>query len=340
MIFTVACFLSGLAVVLIGTVGGIELSHTEGLIICCLLTVTIGGIAMAWEAAYYIRPAEDVVKAAAKVMNRDFSVQIPASEHFIVIKEGQCLTECFNHMVKELAGLDKMQCDFINNVSHEFKTPLSAVAGMTEILIDDSLGDEERREYIDLVHKEALRLSRLSDNLLRLSRLDNQDLKIKCEPVDLDEQVRKCLIMLLEKYIDKGQELSIELPALTIESNPDMTWQIWLNLLDNAMKYSPMDTTIYVWGQISGDKAVVHIRDEGKGIPLEKQEHIFDRFYQCEESHKEQGSGLGLAIVQGMLHWLGGSIECRSTEGRGTEMIVTLPEKYGKVDVLDDQNKE
>ena len=323
----VACMVSSAAVWMMVNIAGISLSLPILLGICSLLTIVLGGAALVWETRYYLRPAEDVAKAAKKLAAGDLHVQIPPYDWRIGTKEGYLLMDSFNRMARELCSLDEMRKDFTSNVSHEFKTPISSIVGFTEILKDGGLSDEERQEYINLVHEEALRLSRLSENLLRLSRLDAQAIITRQEAFAADEQIRKCLILLTERFANKEQDLDIDLPSMEMYGDPDLTWQIWLNLIDNALKYSGKGKTLHVSGSVLGDVIRVNIRDEGIGISPEKQEHIFERFYQCEESHKGLGNGLGLPIVKRIVELLNGTIECRSKEGQGTEMLVTLPRR-------------
>lgn len=324
---SLACPLACAIVWALANVVGSSLSLTALLGICSLLTMFVSGFLLAWETRYYLRPAEEVAKAAAKIAAGDFQARIPPYSLRIMTVEGCSLMESFNRMAQELCSLDEMRKDFIGNVSHEFKTPLSSIVGFTEILKDGGLSEEERQEYTSLVHEEALRLSRLAEKLLRLSRLDSQSIVTKKEIFAADEQIRKCLILFTERLAEKEQTLDIDLPVMEMESDPDLTSQIWLNLIDNALKYSAKGKTLHVSGAALEHEIRVSIRDEGSGIAKEKQEHIFERFYQCEESHKEQGNGLGLSIVKRIVELLQGTIECHSEEGHGTEMIVTLPRK-------------
>ncbi|MCR4667349.1 MAG: HAMP domain-containing histidine kinase [Desulfovibrio sp.] len=321
-----SCLLSSLIVCTLGRVIGFGDSLALALVTCSALTLLLGGAALAWEAGLYIRPAKDVMVAAAKVASGDFRVRIPLPSWRIGLKEGYSLIENFNRMARELEGMERMQKDFIANVSHEFKTPLSSIIGFTEILMEGGADDGERQEYLALVHDEARRLSRLSESLLLLSRLDAQHI-VTSRPVVVDEQIRRCLILLTEKCSYKGLSLDIFLEPMTIESDADLLEHVWLNLIDNALKYSPCGKTLHISGRMLPDSVSVRIRDEGPGIPVEKQQHIWTRFYQCEESHKEQGHGLGLSIVQRVVDILGGRVECTSGTGRGTEMHVVLPKK-------------
>lgn len=325
-----SCLLSSLIVFLLDHFLGIAGDLSVALVLCSLLTMLLGGIALAWEAGRYIRPARDVMDASGKVAAGDFAVRIPLPDWSIGFAEGYSLIENFNRMTAELASMEHMRRDFTGNVSHEIKTPLSSIVGFTEILMEGGIEEREQKEYLALVHEEALRLSRLAENLLRLSRLDTQVIVARRDTVSVDEQIRQCAILLVQQKKEKNISFSVELPEMKIESDRDMTKEVWMNLIDNAIKYSDNGKTIHISGEVLKDHIRIHIRDEGIGIPAEKQAHIFDRFYQCEESHKAQGHGLGLSIVRRILELLAGTIECRSREGEGTEMIVTLPGSDGK----------
>ncbi|MBO5650865.1 MAG: HAMP domain-containing histidine kinase [Selenomonas sp.] len=319
------CGVSSLLVYLLDSLTGLQLELPVALIICSLLTIVSGALLLAWEAGYYIRPAQSVVEATGRIAKGDFAVRVPQPENLVSTEEGLLLIENFNRMAKELQSIDHMQKGFTGSVSHEFKTPLSSIVGFSEILLEGGLTEDERREYTGLVHEEALRLSRLAENLLRLSRLDAQAIVMRHEDIVVDEQIRQCVILLAERWEAKDISFSLDLPAMPIESDPDMTKQVWLNLIDNAVKYSEAGSTIQITGELAADSICVRIRDEGIGIPEDKQAHIFERFYQCDESHQEKGHGLGLSIVKRILELLGGQIACQSQLGKGTEMVVALP---------------
>ncbi len=321
------CLISCMAVILIDRIGGLSLGTASSLILCSVMTILLGSVLLAWEAGYYIRPAKIVVDAAGRIAKGDFSIRASLPELRVGISEGYVLVENFNYMAQELQCMDHMRKGFIGSVSHEFKTPLASMVGLTELLAEDDLTEEERKDYINLLHDEALRLSRLAENLLRLSRLDEQAIVTRKEIIIVDEQIRKCVILLADRWEAKDLNLSVELPDMEMEGDPDLTQQVWLNLIDNAIKYSGQGKNLVISGQASENCISVTIRDEGIGIPGEKQGHIFEPFYQCEESHKEQGHGLGLSIVKRIIELLNGAIECHSEVGTGTEMIVTLPKK-------------
>ena len=205
------------------------------------------------------------------------------------------------------------------------RAQVAAITGFSEILLDGGLEDQEQKEYLTYINQESLRLSRLCENMLRLSRLDHQIIVGKKQEVTVDEQLRHCIIMLGEKWSDKDINFELQLEKCSILSDPDLLFQIWTNLIDNAIKYSRQGNTVWITSKRYKDYLLVSIKDEGIGISAEKQCKIYDKFYQCEESHKKQGSGLRLSIVKRIVELLNASISCESEEGMGTTMTVMLP---------------
>ena len=297
------------------------------LMVCCL-SILIGGIMMWFGSIHLTKPLKEVSDAAKRVSQGDFTVHI----HRKVENRGKYefsneideLAENFNTMAAELNGMDYMRKDFMSNVSHELKTPIAAITGFTEILMEGGLAPKEQQEYLELVNKESLRLSRLCENMLNMSRLDNQEIVIKKHRIRVDEQIRKCIIMLSEKWPDKIRNYELDCDNLVIQSDGDLLMQVWINLIDNAIKYSKEDSNIWISCKLEDKYLHVTIRDEGEGISAEKQSKIYDKFYQCDESHKKQGNGLGLSIVKRIVELLGGGIICVSEEGKGTIMEVTM----------------
>lgn len=305
-------------------------------LIICTLTMAFGGFALWHEALYITKPIVRINEGVKKVAEGDFSVQlIQWKKHRgkyedLYFDEIDELANNFNKMVRELNGMDYMRKDFTCNVSHEIKTPVAAIKGFSEILIDGGLNGEEQKEYLTYLNEEAGRLSRLCDNMLRISKLDNQFIVDLKQEVKVDEQIRQCIIILEEKWSEKQINFELQLEKCRIYSDPDLLFQIWINLIDNAIKYSKQAGNIGITTEINQGIVKVSIKDNGIGISAEKQTKIYDKFYQCEESHKKQGCGLGLSIVKRIIELLKGSILCESEEGKGTTMTVMLPIKYDR----------
>jgi len=302
-------------------------------IFVCTFTMVFGGFALWHEAHYITSPIIKINEGVQKVAEGDFSIQFEFKRYHKRKKESSYIDELdelaknFNIMARELSGMDYMRKDFMSNVSHEIKTPVAAISGFSEILLDGGLDEQEKTEYLTYLNQESLRLSRLCENMLRMSKLDNQIIVDSMQEVMIDEQMRRCIISLEEKWPEKEINFELQLEKCSIISDYDLLFQVWTNLIDNAIKYSKQQSNIWITADIEDSFLKVVIRDEGIGIPVEKQGKIYDKFYQCEESHKKQGSGLGLSIVKRIVELLKGSISYVSEENKGTSMTVMMPIK-------------
>ncbi|MDO5292939.1 MAG: HAMP domain-containing sensor histidine kinase [bacterium] len=304
-------------------------------LIFCILVILIDGLSFWFGSKHLIRPLLEANDVVMKVAQGDFKVQINRRKRkdgdYEYVNEIDELSKNVNKMVNELDGMEYMRKDFMRNVSHEVKTPIAAITGFTEILLDGQISEEEQREYLEIINKESIRISKLCQNMLSMATLDNQVIVTTTKPIRLDEQIRKCIILLSEKWSEKEVEFSITLDPIMIETDADMLQQVWINLLDNAIKYSKEQCKITIEAREQEDGLVeVEIKDNGIGIQSEKISKIFDSFYQCEESHKVNGNGLGLSIVKRILELLEGTIVCESIEGKGTTMRVVLKKQLDK----------
>lgn len=193
------------------------------------------------------------------------------------------------------------------------------------MLLDGGLSEEEQKEYLSYIHQESQRLSRMSENMLHMSRLDHQNIVDLSQEVKVDEQIRRCIILLGEKWQDMDIQYELQLEPCSIVSNYDLLFQLWTNLIDIAIKHSEQTCTIWITTKIIDNSLHFSIKDEGIGISREKLSKIYDKFYQCDESHKRQGNGLGLSIVKRIIEILKGTILCESEVGVGTTMTVIFP---------------
>ena len=228
-------------------------------------------------------------------------------------------------MASELGATEVLQTDFISNVSHEFKTPISAIEGYATLLqgCTDSSGEES--EYIKKILYNTKRLSALVGNILLLSKVDNQVIQSKRSYYRLDEQVRRSIISLEPVWEPKELDISAELESIEYYGNEELLMQVFDNLIGNAVKFSPKGGSVTVGLFERNDRVIFTVLDRGPGIPEEAIKHIFDRFYQADSSHKEEGNGLGLAIVSGILELVGGSVRAQNREGGGAAFTVELP---------------
>lgn len=235
------------------------------------------------------------------------------------------LVDNFNKMVKDLGSIECLQKEFIDNVSHEIKTPISSIQGFAELLKDDNLTKEEREEYTNIIIEESNRLLNLSTNMLKLSKLQNQNKIVKKDQVDIAEQIRKAITLLEPKWSKKEITFNVSLQEKYFFGDEELIFQVWVNLIENAIKYSNENSKIDVT-MSSNDKDIrVQIRDYGRGMNKKNTKKIFSRFYQIDKSHSQEGNGLGLAIVKRIIELSNGKIEVDSEENVGTIITVILP---------------
>lgn len=266
-------------------------------------------------------PLQNLLAAIREVGRGNFQVRLDSDED----NEMGFLARAFNQMIEQLGELETLRSDFIANVSHEFKTPLAAIQGCAAILQDDNLPPAERRQYTDLIYSSAKRLSVLSSNILELSRLEHGEVEVKKVSFSLDEQLRQALLVLQMDWQQKDIELNLDLDEVHYYGSEELLMQVWLNLLGNAIKFSPEGGNVSVTLEKLPDAVAITVQDEGIGIDLAAQKHIFDKFYQADTTHKTEGNGLGLAMVKRILELLEGDIEVESVPGQGAIFTVFLP---------------
>lgn len=276
---------------------------------------------------FALRPIMDLSRAMQRVAEGDYSVRLERRRNGV--GDLASLYHNFNYMTQELASTEMLHSDFISNVSHEFKTPLSAITGYATLLQDDTLTEEERNEYIDTIIQSSKELSRMTGSILELSRLENQSIITDRESFRVDEQIRQCILRLEPQWSAKNLIIEPELDSITWYGNQELTSHIWNNLLDNAIKFTPQGGEIVITAHTDDQSLIVTVQDSGMGMTPEVQKHIFDKFYQGDTSHATEGNGLGLALVQRILELSDGTITVRSTPGEGSSFIVTLPVSPG-----------
>lgn len=269
-----------------------------------------------------IRPIQNISNAFDKLSKGNFDVRVPTDEKIAEIRE---MAQSFNSMTYDLSHIETLRNDFVVNVSHEFKTPLSAIEGYATLLQEPSLPEEKRERYIEKILDNSRRLSDLSSNILLLSRLENQETVMNQKEFRLDEQLRKTVLLLENKWSPKNLEFDIDLPKLIFYGNEQLLGQAWFNILDNAIKHSPDCGTISICLEHNDKNISVSISDEGAGMSEEVQKHIFEKFYQGDSSRTTEGNGLGLALVKRIVTLCNGTVTVKSSPGKGSVFTVTLP---------------
>ena len=269
-----------------------------------------------------LKPMDDLVHAMHDVSQGDFSVRVDAED---VPGDMGELVSSFNDMAEELGGLELFRKDFINNFSHEFKTPIVSIRGFAKQLERDDLTPEQRREYLDIIVSESDRLANMASNVLLLSKLENQTIVTDRTRYRLDEQLRKCILLMEKQWTQKDLDLDLDMDEVEFLGNEEMVQHVWVNLLGNAIKFSPQGGTLAVKLKQAGSETVVSVRDAGPGMDEATRRRIFEKFYQGDTAHASEGNGLGLSLVKRIVDLCQGSVEVDSEPGQGSTFTVRLP---------------
>jgi signal transduction histidine kinase len=267
-----------------------------------------------------VKPIKRLSKASKEVAKGNFDIEVDVKSKDEI---GQ-LTADFNLMTKELKNIETLRKDFISNVSHEFKTPITSIKGFAKLIRDGKLSSEQLYEYSDLIYTEGERLSLLSSNMLRLSELENKAIQEPPKIFSLDEQIRKTILLLEAQWLKKEIEFDIELDEVSIIGDAHLLQEVWLNLIQNAIKFSNQGGTIKVLLCKNAGKVKVEICDNGIGITEEDKKHIFERFFKSDKSRSKDGNGLGLVIVKNIVELFKGKVYFKSELGKGTTFFVEL----------------
>ncbi len=270
-----------------------------------------------------LREITTLSESISTVAKGDYNTRIDCS------KGGQITTiyEDFNKMCAEIASVQILRNDFINSYSHEFKTPIASINGFASLLLDKKLPEEEQRQYLHIIVDESARLSKLANNTILLSKLSSQQIITDTEIYDLSEQIQQCSIILSKSWLEKKIEFSGEFPTAMFTGNKELMQHLWLNLIGNAIKYTPTGGEIIVTVTPRDDCITVQVDDTGEGMTKETLEHLFDPYYQGDASHSRQGLGLGLTISKRIVELCSGTISAQSELGTGSRFTVTLPVK-------------
>ncbi len=271
------------------------------------------------------RPVRKIVAAAGQLAKGDYSVRIPRLNSLNRADGLNEIIDCYNKLAVELAGIETLQTDFIANVSHELKTPLAVMQNYATLLQQPGLSEEERLHYAKAVSDTCRRLADLITNILKLNKLENQQIFPAVEEYDLSEQLCQCLLRFEPVWEDKNIEIEPLLDSsVTIHADPELLSLVWNNLFSNALKFTPPGGKVTVTLKGEPDFVTVAVSDTGYGISPEVGKHIFDKFYQGDTSHAAEGNGLGLALVKRVINIMGGEIAVSSELGKGSTFTVRL----------------
>lgn len=304
-----------------------EIPTTELIIIFAASCTVIGSVMTFIISRYPMKPVNNLLNIMNRLASGDFTARIklpkPWDRHPGIVE----LSDSFNKMAEELQGTEMLRSDFINNFSHEFKTPIVSIAGFAKLLKREQL-TQQQAEYVRIIEEESLRLSAMATNVLNMTKVENQSILTDVTTYNLSEQLRSCILLLSSKWEKKEIEFSIDLQEHDIAGNEELLKHVWINLIDNAIKFSPQNGTVEITIADYIGFVEVSVINQGIEIAPENQQKIFNKFYQADESHATQGNGIGLAIVKKVVDLHGGTITVHSENGV-TMFSVRLPKPTG-----------
>ena len=291
-------------------------------LIALFVSIVIGTSISAIASKNILKPLNQLIKATKIVSTGDFSVRVQELSSQSEIAD---LLRNFNHMTEELGSIEMFRSDFINNFSHEFKTPIVSIRGFARQLQNDNLSTIKRKEYTDIIISESNRLTNMSANILVLTKFENQRIITDQTEYELDEQIRNCIILLENQWSTKNIEINLNLEPTKICGNSKMLSHLWINLIENAIKNSKDNGNITIECHETPDDIQFKISNDGNGMDDNTLKHIFDKFYQGDRSHTSIGNGLGLSIVKRIVELSSGEITVESKINQNTTFTIKLP---------------
>ena len=300
---------------------------TNGILIpiaVAIACIVVGTGLAAIASKHFMARISLVRKGMSEVAKGNFKVRVEEKDKRDLTEFGE-LERSFNKMTSDLDGIEMFRNDFINNFSHEFKTPIVSIRGFARQLRSGNLTDEQRAEYLDIIISQSERLAYMSSNVLLLTKLENQAIVSEKSLFDLDEQIRNSILLLEKEWSEKNIELDIELDEVDYHFNEEMMSHVWINLLSNAIKFTGESGRISCRLKKTESEIIFSVEDDGIGMTDEVKSRIFEKFYQGDDSHTARGNGIGLNIVSRIVTLASGRIEVESQPKKGSKFTVWLP---------------
>ncbi|WP_284638083.1 sensor histidine kinase [Paenibacillus silviterrae] len=310
------------ALFLVMDINKIDAEVNKSIHVIYAIILLFGSIMILIAARYVVKPIIQLTIATKRMALGNFNIQLNINRK----DEIGGLTNSFKEMVKQLVKLDRMRNDFVSSVSHEIQSPLTSISGFTKALKYKKLSEESRLHYLSIIESESERLSRLCQNLLCFSSLQ-YDQKLKVSIFRLDEQLRNVIINMEPQWVAKDIQIDIQLQPMTLQGDEDQLNQVWINLISNSIKFTPVKGRIVVRAHTKSNMAIVSVTDNGIGIPEDERTDIFKPFYKVDKARDStvKGNGLGLTIVKKIIDMHNGEIIVTGSPGTGATFIVKLP---------------
>ncbi len=316
--FVFAFGFSALAVVIFANTGILkqtedgQIDASQAILYMSAFIIVVGAVFSLILSKLTLRPINRLINKIDDLASGDFASRMESDELIGKIPCFRDLTNTFNKLANELQNTELLRSDFINNFSHEFKTPIVSIAGFAKLLKKGNLSDEEKEQYLSAIEEESIRLSYMATNVLNLTKIENTSVLYDVSSYNISEQVRSCILLLESKWSKKNIDFSLDFDENTIEANEELLKQVFINLIDNAIKFSLYDGKIDISANATHELYTFSITNYGCEIPKDKQDKIFKKFYQVDESHSCSGNGIGLAIVKKIIELHSGKIKVTS----------------------------
>lgn len=296
----------------------------NALVLMTVISLVIGGSLAFFSSRIPLKPINNLINQLNRLAAGDFDARLEFGSALSSHPAFKEIIESFNKMAEELGNTEMLRRDFINSFSHEFKTPIASITGFARLLSKGNLTEEQKTQYLRSIEEESVRLSYMATNILNLTKVENQTILTDVTRYDLSEQIRSAVLLLESKWEEKNVDLQLDFDEFFIEANEELLKQVWINLIDNAVKFVPRCGTVALKISDTGRFLKVTVSNTGKEIPEEKQDKIFNKFYQADESRAGEGNGIGLAIVKKIIELHNGYVTVKSENGM-TSLTVTLP---------------
>lgn len=302
------------------------LTFTHLILFMMITSWAVGGILSFFLLRIPLRPINYFISQMNRLTKGDYKTRIKRMpfipEHPTILE----VSNSFNKLAEELENTEMLRSDFINNFSHEFKTPIVSIAGFAKLLKRGDLTEKQKNEYIDIIEKESLKLSAMATNVLNMTKVENQGILTEITTFNVSEQIRNCFLLLEKKWTKKEMNFDLEFDEYDIDANEELLKHVWMNLFDNAIKFSNEKGLIEVNIIDKKEYLEISVMNTGSEIPVDQQKRIFNKFYQADQSHSTEGNGIGLSLVKKIIELHHGNIDVDS-KNNTTTFIVKLPIK-------------
>ena len=301
-----------------------EMQYGTVALFMVIISIVIGAVIALVSSAIPLKPINNLIDKMRRLASGDFKARLefgPTLSVHPAIKE---VSASFNKMAEDLENTEMLRNDFINNFSHEFKTPIVSITGFARLLNKQNLTPEQRSAYLKAIEEESIRLSDMATNVLNLTKVENQAILTDVTKFNLSEQIRSSVLLLESKWSAKDIALQLNFEEYSVRGNEELLKQVWINLLDNAIKFSPQGGTVRVTIDRKAEGLSVCVFNAGSYVDETQKVRIFQKFYQSDESHAAKGNGIGLAIVKRVVQLHGALIDV-SSDDLGTAFTVTFP---------------